>query len=92
MASLHTGSPNRAVELLRIETNWFDLYLQGKSYHPAVESLQLHRQEDAGWVEAQFYPQSLMPELELSSVAVFDPEIRALKLWAPGDVCAPVFF
>lgn len=34
MASPHTGFPNTQTELLRIETNWFNLYIQGKPFHP----------------------------------------------------------
>lgn len=43
MDSPHTGSLNQAVELLRIETELFTLYVQGRPYHPTVETLQLHR-------------------------------------------------
>ncbi|CAM4447773.1 restriction endonuclease-like protein [Paenibacillus tarimensis] len=94
MASPHTGSPNpnRTVELLRIETNWFNLYLQGKPFHPTVEALQLHRRDDAGWVEARLQPQSLHSGLELRSIALFNPEQQALTDWQVGDACPPLFY
>ena len=43
MDSPLTGSLNQSIELPRVETNLFNLYIQGKPYHPTVESMQLHR-------------------------------------------------
>jgi len=91
MALPPTGSPNRPVELLRIESNWFRLYLQGKPYHPTVETLQLHRQESS-WVEARMLPQSLTPELTIQAVERFSPEAGRLTEWAHGEACPPLFY
>src|SRR5690606_28254755 len=86
-----TGSPNRTVELLRIESNWFQLYLQGKPYHPTVETLQLHRQESS-WVEARLLPQSLTSDLEIQAIERFSPETGRLMSWEPGEVYPPLFY
>jgi len=91
MASPPTGSPNRTVELLRIESNWFRLYLQGKPYHPTVETLQLHRQESS-WVEARMLPQSLTPDLTIQAVERFSPEAGRLTEWELGETCPPLFY
>ena len=91
MASPPTGSPNQTVELLRIESNWFQLYLQGKPYHPTVETLQLHRQESS-WVEARLLPQSLTADLEIQAIERFSPEAGRLTRWEPGEVCPPLFY
>jgi predicted component of viral defense system (DUF524 family) len=92
MASPLTGSPNRPVELLRIETNRFNLYLQGKPFHPTVESFQLHRRDDATWVDAQLQVQSLTPNLEIHSIQLYSPEKRDIVPWQPGDACPPLFY
>lgn len=47
----HSGFLKDSEVLLRIETDQFDLFIQGKPYHPTVEALSLHRQ-DGEWVEA----------------------------------------
>lgn len=50
MDSPLTGYRNAPMELLRIETNLFDLNIKGKPFHPTVETMQLHRQEGrCGW-------------------------------------------
>jgi len=91
MALPLTGSPNGTAELLRIESNWFHLYLQGKPYHPTVETLQLHRQDQA-WVEARIHPQSLTSDLEIRSVERFSPETGRLIGWEQGEASPPLFY
>ncbi|WP_373232978.1 DUF2357 domain-containing protein [Cohnella sp.] len=91
MALPPTGSPNRTVELLSIETNWFHLYLQGKPFHPTVETLQLHRQETE-WVEARMLPQSMNSELEIRSVARYSSEAERLVEWEQGETSPPLFY
>lgn len=92
MALPHTGSLNRPVELLRIETNLFNLYLQGKPFHPTVEALQLHRREDEAWVDAHFHLASLTPTVKVKSVMIYSPEKQTRIPWRPGDACPPLFF
>ncbi|WP_123042977.1 restriction endonuclease-like protein [Cohnella candidum] len=92
MALPPTGSLNRAVELLRIETNWFQLYIQGKPFHPTVETLQLHRTEDSTWVNARFQPQSLHSELNFLSVERFSPIEKQLIPWDPDQISPPLFY
>ncbi|MFB9274157.1 DUF2357 domain-containing protein [Cohnella cellulosilytica] len=91
MASPPTGSPNRTVELLRIKSNWFQLYLQGKPYLPTVETLQLHRQESA-WVEARMLPQSLTSDLEIQATERYSPKTGQLISWEIGEACSPLFY
>lgn len=92
MASPLTGSLSRPVELLRIETNRFNLYLQGKPFHPTVEKLQLHRKEDSTWVDAHLHVQPLSSGLEIHSVQLFSPEEQKLVPWQLGDACPPLFY
>ena len=88
----HTGYRNETVELLRIETNLFNLYIQGKPFHPTVEVLQLHRDEDGSMVDAHFRVDKSSSNLEISSILVFSPEENGLQEWKQGQTCAPLFF
>lgn len=92
MDSPRTGSLNRPVELLRIVTNRFNLYLQGKPFHPTVETLQLHRKDDATWVDAHLHVQSLSSDLEIKSMQLFSPEAQKLIPWGHGGACPPLFY
>ncbi|AZK45342.1 restriction endonuclease-like protein [Paenibacillus lentus] len=92
MDSLHTGYRNGTVELLRIETNLFNLYIQGKPFHPTVEALQLHRDEEGAMVNAHCRIDKFSSNLEISSISVFSPEKNGLQEWDEGQACAPLFF
>ena len=91
MDSPLTGYRNAPIELIRIETNWFDLYIKGKPFHPTVEMMQLHRQEDV-WVDAHFHIETPSPKVEMTSVEVFSHQTMDLQTWHPGDPAAPLFF
>lgn len=71
MASPHSGFPNQNIELLRVETNLFDLYIQGKPFHPTVETLQLHRRNESEWVEATLQVVPDVSVLEISNILAF---------------------
>lgn len=73
MASPRSGSPNESKELLRIETDLFDLYIKGKPFHPTVNVLKLHRDGDS-WIEASLDAASHSPLLNIESILVFSPE------------------
>lgn len=92
MGSPHTGFPNEQTELLRVETNRFNLYIQGKPFHPTVETLQLHRQPGEAWVEAHFQVSSLLPSLTIESISLFSPEHRKLVPWTAGTPAQPIFY
>ncbi|MDQ0919169.1 restriction endonuclease-like protein [Paenibacillus sp. V4I5] len=92
MALPHTGSLNQSTELLRIETNLFNLYIQGKPFHPTVETLNLHRNVDEEWVDAHFHAAPLVDSLVIDSISVFSHEHRAMTSWSSGDVCMPTFY
>lgn len=83
MDSPHTGSRDQAVELLRVETELFTLYLQGKPYHPTVETLQLHRSSEQEWVEATLGI-TCSERLGEVQIKVFSPETYGLVEWVPG--------
>lgn len=91
MDSPHTGSLNQAVELLRIETELFTLYVQGRPYHPTVETLQLHRSADQEWVNAQLGI-SCSQRLGEVQIKVFSPEAYGLIDWQPGESSFPCFY
>ncbi|PYI50279.1 restriction endonuclease-like protein [Paenibacillus flagellatus] len=92
MASRPTGFPNTQIELLRVETNLFNLYIQGKPFHPTVETLQLHRQSGEEWVEAHFQISSLMSSIAVESIAVFSQERGELVPWVSGNPVQPIFY
>ncbi|ASA25718.1 restriction endonuclease-like protein [Paenibacillus donghaensis] len=91
MDSLHTGSLNQAVELLRIETELFTLFLQGRPYHPTVETLQLHRSSDHEWVNAQLGI-TCSERLGEVQIKVFSPEAYGMVDWQPGESSFPCFY
>ncbi|GAA4840902.1 restriction endonuclease-like protein [Paenibacillus vulneris] len=83
MDSPRSGFPNQTVELLSIETNLFDLYIQGRPFHPTVETLGLHRTESQDWIEATLEAVPRSSVVQVQSVQVYSPEqgrmIDALK-------------
>lgn len=92
MDSPLTGSLNQSVELLRVETNLFNLYIQGKPYHPTVETLQLHRHQDGEWFDTSLQIHSLTDELVIEQISLFSPETRDLRSWQTGEKSWPLFF
>jgi len=92
MDSPLTGSLNQSVELLRIETNLFNLYIQGKPYHPTVESLQLHRRQDGDWIDTSLLVRSLSSKLQIEQISIFSPEQGELIPWQVGERSWPLFF
>lgn len=92
MDSPLTGSLNQSAELLRIETNLFNLYIQGKPYHPTVESLQLHRRQDGEWMDTSLLVRSLSSKLQIEQISIFSPEQGELIPWQVGERSWPLFF
>ena len=91
MDSPHTGSLNHAVELLRIDTELFTLYLQGRPYHPTVEELQLHRSSDQKLVDAQL-ALSYSDKVGEAQIKVFSPITGELENWQQGESVFPTFY
>ncbi|MHA6533703.1 DUF2357 domain-containing protein [Paenibacillus sp. BAC0078] len=91
MDSPHSGSLNQTVQLLRVETELFTLFLQGRPYHPTVETLQLHRSSDQEWVNAHL---GLVCSERLGEVQiqVFSPEAYGMVDWQPGESSFPCFY
>ncbi|OBZ07572.1 hypothetical protein A8L34_25915 [Bacillus sp. FJAT-27264] len=91
MDSLHTGSLKQAVELLRVDTELFTLFIQGRPYHPTVETLQLHRSTGQEWVNAQL---GLVCSERLGNVQIkiFAPEANGMVEWSPGEATFPCFY
>lgn len=92
MALPHTGSLNQSVELLRVETNLFNLYIQGKPFHPTVESLHLHRTQAGEWIDTGLQIQSLSQGIEIEQISLFSPEQGQLVAWQTGDKSYPLFY
>lgn len=91
MDSPHSGSLNGAAELLRIETELFTLYVQGRPYHPTVETLQLHRSSSQEWVSAQL-GLDCSERLGNVQIKVFSPELGGMVEWQPGESVFPCFY
>ncbi|OMD49484.1 hypothetical protein BSK56_09020 [Paenibacillus borealis] len=87
----HSGSLNGAAELLRIETELFTLYVQGRPYHPTVETLQLHRSSSQEWVSAQL-GLDCSERLGNVQIKVFSPELGGMVEWQPGESVFPCFY
>ncbi|MBT2289057.1 restriction endonuclease-like protein [Paenibacillus albidus] len=87
----HTGSLNQAVELLRVDTELFTLFLQGRPYHPTVETLQLHRSSSQGWVSAQL-GLDCSERLGDVQIKVFSPEVGGMVDWQQGVSVFPCFY
>lgn len=94
MASHHTGSPklNESVELLRIETSLFTLYVQGRPFHPSVETMQLHRNPDNTWVPANFHISTVDEYVKLKQIKLFSLETGRLETWSGGNYSHPLFY
>jgi predicted component of viral defense system (DUF524 family) len=92
MALPPIGSPNRPVELLRIDTSLFTLYLQGKPSHPSVETLQLHRKDNDEWVNTHLYYSNISSKLKVNSMVIYSHQSQDLIPWNLGEYCPPLFF
>lgn len=86
-----SGSLRESVELLRIETDVFDLYIKGKPFHPTVEKLQLHRDSSLEWEPATLRVSSDARLLTMQSKLVFSPITGALTDIGEEDSW-PIFF
>jgi predicted component of viral defense system (DUF524 family) len=91
MDSPHSGSLNGTVELLRVETDLFTLFFQGRPYHPTVETLQLHRSSSQEWVSAQF-GLDCSQRLGNVQIKVFSPAMGGMVDWQPGESVFPCFY
>lgn len=87
MVSLRSGS--RKQTLLQVETELFDLFIQGKPYHPTVDKLELHRVSDEEWVDATLLLSSPMG-LPIQA-QVFSPVAGGLVEYGPEHV-QPCFY
>lgn len=90
--SLPSGFLKKSVILLHIETNLFDLYIEGKPYHPTVDMLQLHRTEAGAWEKADLHISVPSEQLQVLSIAVFNPNSGELELWQNEHVSFPIFY
>lgn len=89
---LHSGSLKKSVILLHIETNLFDLYLEGKPYHPTVDMLQLHRTEGMEWEQADLHVTSNSDRIQIQSISVFNPVTGELESWQNNQASFPIFY
>ncbi|AFH65619.2 hypothetical protein B2K_33810 [Paenibacillus mucilaginosus K02] len=92
MDSLHSGSLKKSVILLHIETDLFDVYLEGKPYHPTVDMLQLHRTGEKEWERADLHVSSMCETLQVLSIAVFNPKKGGLEPWLNNQASFPIFY
>ncbi|RED58512.1 DUF2357 domain-containing protein [Cohnella lupini] len=92
MDSPPIGSLNQNVELLRVETNLFNVYIQGKPFHTTVESLQFHRSEDNQLIQAKIQVVPLSSKVSVDRNLTFNPESKQIEDWSIGQPSWPVFF
>ncbi|MCU6792469.1 restriction endonuclease-like protein [Paenibacillus sp. WQ 127069] len=91
MALHPSGFLNQAVELLRVKTNLFDLYILGKPFHPTVETLKLHRDAAEDWVDATLNVVSRHHLLRIHAIQVFSP-VTGEMMDANSERILPCFY
>lgn len=80
-------------ELLRIESNLFELYIAGEPLHETAERLKLHRDAETGErLTARFDAQARSLRLTECEVKLFAPESGKLEAWEPGMPAFPCFY
>ncbi|MEF2248729.1 DUF2357 domain-containing protein [Paenibacillus sp. IITD108] len=89
---LHSGFLKKSTILLYIETNLFDIYLEGKPYHPTVDMLQLHRTEEREWEQADLHLSVNTEQLQVLSISVFNPKKGELEPWQNNQASFPIFY
>ncbi|GMK38529.1 hypothetical protein PCCS19_15830 [Paenibacillus sp. CCS19] len=91
MDSLLSGSPNESRELLQLRTNLFDVYIKGKPYHPTVETLQLHRENEGMRMKTEIAATVLNQQIQLQEYKLFSV---ASQDWVDGltDQAEPCFY
>lgn len=70
---------------------YLNLYIQGKPFHPTVDALNLHRNEQNEWVDAPIHF-SYGQTLEVQSIWVYSPERGDMVSWEEGQGASPLFF
>lgn len=90
MDSPHSGFLSESVELLRIETDLFDLYVQGKPFHPTVQRLSLHHR-DGQWVEATLDVATADYPISVDRVLVYNPAHHVMNELGKEEVY-PCFY
>ncbi|MDO3408426.1 DUF2357 domain-containing protein [Saccharibacillus sp. CPCC 101409] len=100
----HTASNfDSSTELLRIETDLFELTIAGKPFHATVERLSLHRggeeaagsaggASDEGRIPAAFSAAARSLRLTLRRVELFSPQTGRLEVWEQGTPAYPCFY
>ncbi|PWV98526.1 hypothetical protein DFQ01_11736 [Paenibacillus cellulosilyticus] len=91
MDSLLSGSPNESRELLQLRTNLFDVYIKGKAYHPTVETLQLHRENEGTRMKTEITATVLNEQIQLQDYKLFSV---ASQDWVDGltEQAEPCFY
>ncbi|QDH22215.1 DUF2357 domain-containing protein [Saccharibacillus brassicae] len=93
MTSYRSAAPDSGTELLRIESDLFELYIAGEPLHETVERLALHRGADQGErLTATFDVAASSPRLTGCTVALFSPESGKLEQWEAGRPAYPCFY
>ncbi|OWA34272.1 hypothetical protein B9G55_18305 [Saccharibacillus sp. O16] len=82
-----------STELLRIDSNLFELYIAGEPIHETAERLRLHRDAESGQrIEARFDVRSGSSRLELLQVRLFSPQTGRAEDWETGMPAYPCFY
>ncbi|MEW4368241.1 DUF2357 domain-containing protein [Paenibacillus kandeliae] len=84
-------NPEQTVRLLEVGTSIGNLYIEGRPYHPAVETLELHR-EQGKWIDAHLKCVSLSSDVQVHYVYVFSPLEGRLVEWNAHTPVWPCFY
>lgn len=82
-----------STELLRVESNLFELYIAGEPLHETAERLGLHRDFETGErLSAHFDAEVRSLRLTECRVSLFSPETGKAERWVPGTLVFPCFY
>ncbi len=86
----HSGFLSESVKLLTIETDLFDLYVQGRPFHPTVQRLSLNHR-DGQFVEATLDVGTADYPISVNRVLVYSPVHHDMKELGKEEVY-PCFY
>lgn len=92
MDSLPIGFHNNSEELIKIETELFDVYIEGKPFHPTVEQFQLTKDKNGEYEQADINFTFDEFKLNKIKVYVFNPVSKKLEEWERETKTHPIFF
>lgn len=92
MDSHHIGFHNKSEELIKIETEFFDVFIEGNPFHPTVDQFQLTKDKNGDYEIADlnfFIDES---KIVNNKIFVYNPVSNRLEEWSQQTKVHPIFF